>query len=199
MTIKKERVCWVVTGAGHFLREAAEILESLPRACTVDLFFTRAAREVAACYGLRERLERAAEQSYYEGDYSAGHSIYFSSGRYRTLVIAPATANTTAKCALGIADSLASNFFAQAGKSGVPIIILPTDAESEILSVTPSGKTISVTPRPVDLLRTAELSDARAFPGVSVALSAKSLARLCASFTPCAETDSQELSETETP
>lgn len=165
------RICWVVTGAGHFLREVTEMLESVSGSLSVDLFFTRAAREVAARYALRERLENAAESFYHENDYSAGQSIYFSSGRYRLLVIAPATSNTVAKCAMGVADSLASNFFAQAGKCGVPTVVLPTDGEREIVSATPSGKEIKVTPRPIDLKWTDELKENDKFPGVSVALS----------------------------
>jgi flavoprotein len=84
-----------------------------------------------------------------------------------------------AKCALGIADSLASNFFAQAGKSGVPIFVLPTDAEEEITSVTPSGKKISVRPRPIDLARTDELAR---FPGVTVVKSPGGLGEILGRF-----------------
>lgn len=162
------RVCWVVTGAGHFLRETAEFLEQHARSLSADIFFTRAAREVAERYALRERLERSAERFFQESGYSASQSIFFSSRLYRLLVIAPATSNTVAKCAMGIADSLASTFFAQAGKSGVPTLILPSDAEREIVSVTPSGRKISVVPRPIDLHWAEELKDADKFPGVFV-------------------------------
>lgn len=175
-----ERICWVVTGAGHFLREVADLLVDLSDRRQVDLFFTRAAREVVARYGLKERLEASAGRFFYEGDYSAGQSIYFSSGRYRILVVAPATANTVAKCALGIADSLASNFFAQAGKSDVPIVVLPTDGEREVDSITPSGHTIKIKPRPVDLRWMHELSDGENFPNVTVALSIADLTSLLA-------------------
>lgn len=174
------RICWVVTGAGHFLREVTEFLEGDCNTRPVDLFFTRAAREVVARYALRERLENAADRFYHENDYSAGPSIYFSSGRYGLLVIAPATSNTVAKCAMGIADSLASNFFAQAGKCGVPIIVLPTDGEREVVSVTPSGREIKIIPRPIDLKWTEELKDGDRFPGVSVALSISDLKSLFA-------------------
>ena len=170
-----DRICWVVTGAGHFLREVAEVLEGVSGSLPVDLFFTRAAREVAARYALRERLESSADRFFYENDYSAGQSIYFSSGRYRVLAIAPATSNTVAKCAMGIADSLASNFFAQAGKSCVPIVVLPTDGGRGIVSVTPSGKEIEITPRPVDLHWIEELKDCEKFPGVSVPLAISAL------------------------
>lgn len=79
---------------------------------------------------------------------------------------------------MGIADSLASNFFAQAGKSGVPTLILPTDGEREIASITPSGREIKVIPRPIDLRWTEELKDAGKFPGVSVGLSIPDLRSL---------------------
>lgn len=166
-----EKICWVVTGAGHFLGETADILASL-RGARVDLYFTRAGAEVAVKYGMLKRLEACAENAFRESDFSSGSAIYFAGGRYDALVIAPATANTVAKCALGIADSLASNFFAQAGKSGVQIIILPTDAKTEIESTTISGKKITLHPRPIDLQRTEELSR---FPGVTAALSPESL------------------------
>jgi flavoprotein len=112
-----------------------------------------------------ERIEACGFKICVENDFSSSGVIYFSSGRYDALVIAPATSNTVVKCALGIADSLASNYFAQAGKSGIPIFILPTDAEDDVTSVTPSGKKIKISPRGVDLERVKELSG---FPGVTV-------------------------------
>jgi flavoprotein len=158
------KICWVITGAGHFLSETVDFLAEA-RGVPIDLYFTRAGVEVSARYGLSERLGALGFCVFRENDFSSRNSIYFSSGRYGALVIAPATANTVAKCALGIADSLASNFFAQAGKSRTPIFILPTDGGEEIISVTPSGSEIDVRPRPVDFARIRELSG---FPCVTV-------------------------------
>ena len=164
------RICWVITGAGHFLAETADFLFSLRNSrslkdVAIDLFFTRAASEVIARYGKQSIFEACDFVIYRENDYSSSGVVYFSGARYDALVLAPATANTVAKCALGIADSLASNFFAQGGKSGVPIFVLPTDGEENIVSVTPSGREIEVRPRPVDLMRLTELSR---FPGVII-------------------------------
>jgi len=58
--------------------------------------------------------------------------LKFSDGAYDALVIAPATANSIAKFASGIADSLITNLFAHAGKFHVPIIVLPTDIAPEV-------------------------------------------------------------------
>ena len=164
------KICWVITGAGHFLTETADFLYGIRNTrsfgeVAIDLFFTRAAVEVSARYGKLPIFEACGFPICRENDYSSSGVIYFAGGRYDALVIAPATANTVAKCALGIADSLASNFFAQGGKIGVPIFVLPTDGEENIVSVTPSGRKIEIRPRPVDLARLGELSR---YPGVTI-------------------------------
>jgi flavoprotein len=169
-------ICWVVTGAGHFLRESVKLMASFKN---VDVFLTRAAAEVAPRYGVIEAIEKSSRTVAGEEGYSSAPIIRFSGGAYSALVIAPATANTVAKCVLGIADSLASNFFAQAEKSGVPIFVLPTDVERHVESVTPSGRVIRISPRPVDLRNTDALSG---FPGVAVARSAKELGALMHQF-----------------
>ncbi|MDR1915550.1 MAG: flavoprotein [Synergistaceae bacterium] len=174
-------ICWVITGAGHLLAETVEYLLSIDF-CTVDLHLTRAGREVALRYGQMDRLKSSGREIFFETDASSSRLIFFSSGRYDALVIAPATSNTVAKCALGIADSMASNFFAQAGKSGIPIYILPTDTASEMTSVTPSGKKISVRPREIDLKYTDELSR---FPGVTLVRTPEEVAdSICQCFAP---------------
>ena len=147
------RICWVVTGAGHFLREAVELMPG-----EIDVYLTRAAVEVCARYGVAERIAGRSRKVFREVDHSSAPVIYFSMGRYSRLIIAPATANTVAKCVLGIADSLASNFLAQATKSGVECAVLPTDVAPEMTSVTPSGKHIAVRPRSLDLENTEKLA-----------------------------------------
>jgi flavoprotein len=158
------KICWVITGAGHFLADTVDFLIDTG-SIYIDVYLTRAGREVAARYREFGRIGSCGHKLFHENDFSSSGLIYFSSGRYDALVIAPATSNTIAKCALGIADSLASNFFAQAGKSLVPIFVLPTDTEGEITSTTPSGRKIDVRPRPIDLLRVEELAK---FPGVTI-------------------------------
>ena len=153
MNHPKPKFCWVITGAGHFLRESVALLPK-----EADVYLTRAAVEVCARYGVSEQIAGEGRRVLREVDYSSAPIIYFSMGKYSRLVIAPATANTVTKCALGIADSLASNFFAQAAKSGVECAILPTDVAPEMTSVTPSGKSIVVKPRALDLENTEKLA-----------------------------------------
>ena len=169
------KLCWVITGAGHFLKEVVDILLD---SSDVDIFITRAAKEVALQYSVTNdllKLQKTAGanvQIFFEIDYSSQPLVKFSSRRYNRLVIAPATSNTVAKCALGIADSLASNFFSQAGKSLIPIVVLPTDIKIDMSSVTPSGRSIRVNPRAIDLEHVRRLES---FDGVTVVKSPEEL------------------------
>jgi flavoprotein len=56
---------------------------------------------------------------------------------YHTVVIAPATSNTVAKCVVGISDTLPTNMFAQAGKLGIPGIVFACDTEPVVITKSP--------------------------------------------------------------
>jgi dihydromethanopterin reductase (acceptor) len=56
---------------------------------------------------------------------------------YHTVVVAPATSNTVAKCAFGISDTLPTNMFAQAGKLGIPGIVFACDTEPVVITKAP--------------------------------------------------------------
>ena len=81
---------------------------------------------------------------------------YFYYGAYHTLVLAPATSNTVAKCVYGISDNLATNVFAQAGKCRVPTIIFACDTAPELETEAPKGM-VKVYPRRIDLENTDRL------------------------------------------
>ncbi len=81
----------------------------------------------------------------------------FYSGYYHTFVMAPTTSNTVAKCVLGIADSLVTNLYSQAGKCRVPSIVYPCDIAPEMETTAPRGKKVMVYPRRIDLEGTAKI------------------------------------------
>ncbi|MBE9594090.1 MAG: hypothetical protein IMF19_11510 [Proteobacteria bacterium] len=67
-------------------------------------------------------------------------------------LIAPATANTVAKIAYGISDSMITNSAAQAMKADVPVYILPVDQkEGEILTKLPNGRDLKLRMRKEDV------------------------------------------------
>lgn len=161
---RKTCVAWGITGAGHFLAGCADVVAGLP---DVHLFLSRAAEEVVRMYGLEARLAGGARHLYRESrtGASAPHVARLFQCEYDCLVVAPCTGNSTAKFIHGIADSLITNLFAQAGKSRVPVIVLPSDVAPEIDSPGPGGELVKVFPRPVDLEMVARLCS---FPGVTV-------------------------------
>ena len=71
-------------------------------------------------------------------------------GDYHTVVVAPATSNTVAKCALGISDTLPTNMFAQAGKLGMPGIVFACDTEPGVVTQSPHDW-VDVRPRAIEL------------------------------------------------
>ena len=143
---------WALTGSGHFLTESLALVRALEH---VDLFVSRAAAEVVRMY--KSRLELPAETRIFRDTTASAAPVgLFYHGVYHTLVLAPATSNTVAKCVAGISDTLATNVFAQAGKCRVPVIVFACDSAPVMETEAPSG-TVKVYPRRIDLENTQRL------------------------------------------
>ncbi len=119
----------------------------------VDLFVTRAAGEVIRMY--RQALPKSM-RVFRDTTASAAPVGAFYYGTYHTLVLAPATSNTVAKCVYGISDTLATNVFAQAGKCRIFSIVFACDTAPELETEAPKGM-VKVYPRQIDLENTARL------------------------------------------
>ncbi len=144
---RKMRWAWVLTGSGHFFDESLAIMEKLDE---FDVFVSRAAEEVLRMYHLRGQVFRKGVQVYRDTTASAVPVGQFYKGLYHTLVMAPVSSNTVAKCVYGISDNLATNVFAQAGKCRVPSIVFACDTAPELESMAPKGM-VKVFPRRIDL------------------------------------------------
>jgi hypothetical protein len=107
----------MITGSGHLLEESLALAGRLP---DVDLLLSKAAEEVLEIYGLRLEDLRQRFRVIRDKTASAVPVGLLYDHHYHTVVIAPATSNTVAKCAMGISDSLPSNMLAQSGKLGIP-------------------------------------------------------------------------------
>lgn len=150
---QKQNWAWVLTGSGHFFDESLAIMRKLD-GC--DVFVSRAAEEVLRMYRLRGQVFREGVQVYRDTTASAAPVGEFYKGRYHTLVMAPVSANTVAKCVYGISDNLATNVFAQAGKCRVPSIVFACDTAPELETMAPKGM-VKVYPRRIDLDNVAKL------------------------------------------
>jgi flavoprotein len=150
--VKTPRWGWALTGSGHFFKECLDMIGGLEH---VDLFVTRAADEVVRMYKQELALPKSA-RVFRDTTASAAPVGYFYYGVYHTLVLAPATSNTVAKCVFGISDTLATNVFAQAGKCRVPAIVFACDTAPELETEAPKGM-VKVYPRRIDLENTDRL------------------------------------------
>jgi dihydromethanopterin reductase (acceptor) len=174
--MSEQRIAWAITGAGHVLEECIDAILNLEH---VDIFLSRAAEEVLRRYHLDARISVPKVRIYEETKPSSPLVERLFTGEYAFLVIAPATSNSVAKFVHGISDSLATNLFAQAGKSRTPVIVYPTDLAPEMNSLGPKGEPIKIYPRPIDLDNTEKL---KTFPGVTVVCSQKELEQRLADY-----------------
>jgi dihydromethanopterin reductase (acceptor) len=150
--VRTPRWGWALTGSGHFFKECLAMIRELDE---VDLFVSRAADEVVRMYRQKLTLPKSS-RIFRDTTASAAPVGSFYYGVYHTLVVAPATSNTVAKCVFGISDTLATNVFAQAGKCRVPAIVFACDTAPELETEAPKGM-VKVFPRRIDLENTERL------------------------------------------
>jgi archaeoflavoprotein, MJ0208 family len=142
------KIAWGITGAGHYLKDSFELFVELKRLqfdrVNITSFVSRAAQEVTRVYGLFQHLRTVSPGGYMEEiileteqGWSYPKTGRFSRGVYDALFISPATSNTVAKIAHGIADSLVTNAAAHALKAGIVVFILPVDIEGRVESPVP--------------------------------------------------------------
>lgn len=167
-----QKIAWGITGAGHYLEETVALMESIGKVYEIHVFLSRAAEEVLAQYGLYHRVNA---MKVYRDRVASIHLLgKFYHHEYTTLVVAPATSNTVAKCVAGIADNLVTNIFSHAGKNRISTVVLPCDTiEGTIASKAP-GEIVEVQARKIDLENNRKLTS---MEGVRVVFTPEELAQ----------------------
>jgi flavoprotein len=151
----RSRFAWCVTGSGHFLDESMALASRLPN---VDLFLSAAGEEVLEIYkmpldALKQRFRVFRDKT------ASGVPVgMLYDDVYHTVVVAPATSNTVAKCAFGFSDTLPTNMFAQAGKLGIPGIVFACDTEPVVVTKSPHDW-VTLRPRRIELDNVERLRD----------------------------------------
>lgn len=148
------RFAWCVTGSGHLLEESIALALELPR---VDLFLSAAAEEVLPLYAWPLPKLRTHFRVFRDNSASGVPVGMLYHGMYHTVVIAPATSNTVAKCAFGISDTLPTNMYAQAGKQCIPGIVFACDTEPTVVTQSPN-EWVELRPRAIELDNVERLS-----------------------------------------
>ena len=151
----RQRFAWCLTGSGHGLEESLALARNLP---DCDLFLSAAGEEVLGIYGITLAALKADFRVIRDKTASAVPVGQLYEHSYHTVVVAPATSNTVAKCALGISDSLPTNMFAQAGKLGIPGIVFACDTEPVVVTKAPHDW-VTLRPRRIELANVARLRE----------------------------------------
>jgi archaeoflavoprotein AfpA len=149
------KFAWAITGAGDYMSESVQVMQEIVEEYNAKIlvFASKAGMQVIKWYKLAKDLEAISSQIRTEIDantpFIAGP---LQKGTHEFIVITPATANTVAKLAYGIADTLVTNAVAQAMKTGVPIYIYPVDQKpGTVTTVLPSGDKMELITRDIDL------------------------------------------------
>lgn len=155
------RIAWGITGSGDSLTESVEVMIALKKkyCLNIDVVFSKAGLLVIKWYKLLNAIKQNFNKVFIEKTANTPFLIGpLQLGRYAFLLICPATANTTAKIAHGIADSLLTNCVAQAIKASVPVFIFPVDQKlGKIITSLPNGENLELSIRNVDVENTEKL------------------------------------------
>ncbi|RLG55079.1 MAG: dihydromethanopterin reductase (acceptor) [Candidatus Hydrothermarchaeota archaeon] len=135
-------IAWGITGAGEYLEESIKVMRESSEGHRITAFLSLGGEEVLRIYGLEKKLKEICTGDYLrevfyqskEGQ-SAPPVGRFYLRRYDLLIVSPATTNTIAKVANGIADTLVTNAVAHAMKVKVPIAICPTDIKEKTIEL----------------------------------------------------------------
>jgi len=138
-------IAWGITGASHFLKETFETMQRVAKTKKVKVttYLSSAGAQVVRICGLWSQLEKISNGNYLQeilteteegaGSPRAGRLLR---GIYKALVVSPASGNTVAKIAYGIADTLVTNAVAQAQKGEIPVYVVPTDQQPGFIETT---------------------------------------------------------------
>ena len=169
ISINRKKIAWGITGGGHQLHESIlKIEEMLKAGYLVDIFFSRAGKEVCKMFGEFSKLN-AMKKKYHNftkfifsenQEWSFPICGSFSLKAYDVLIVSPSTANTVAKLTYKIADTLITNIVSQSLKGNIPVIVIPTDFKiGPCETVAPGNKKITIEIHESDVERTEALQN----------------------------------------
>ena len=154
---KKRRVAWGITGSGDRLHEVVKTMKQARKQygndVRITVYLSKAGNEIVHFYNLFEDLKENFDKIRIEANSNVPTlAVQLQSGKIEFLLIAPATGNSAAKIATGIADSLLTNSAIMAMKSLIPVYILPCDyKEGTTITQLPDGSEMKIRVRKEDV------------------------------------------------
>lgn len=162
---KQKRAAWGITGSGDRLPEVFEMMKRINTQYQDDVritvYLSKAGALVVNYYRLFKDLQEQFDKTRVETNSNTPTlALQLQSGKIEFLLIAPATSNTVAKIANGIADTLLTNAAIMALKAFVPVYILPCDYKEGItVTQLPDGSDMKIRVRKEDAEHARRLAD----------------------------------------
>ena len=151
-----KRVAWGITGSGDRLLEVFNVMKEVRKQyqndARITVYLSKAGDLVVKYYRMFKDLQTEFEKTRVEINSNLPTlAVQLQSGKIEFLIIAPATSNTVAKLANGIADTLLTNAAIMALKAFVPVYILPCDyKEGVTVTQLPDGSEMKIRVRKED-------------------------------------------------
>lgn len=149
------KIAWGITGCGDKIEEIAALMIDLKRQydLKVDVYVSKNAVMVLKWYKLWDKLKDEFFELRTEVNSNAPFLVgKLQTGHYDMFIVAPVTANSTAKIACGISDTLLTNAVSQGAKARVPIYLYPPDNKpGELVTILPGGKNLTLYIREIDV------------------------------------------------
>ncbi|MFW9964090.1 MAG: archaeoflavoprotein AfpA [Candidatus Sifarchaeia archaeon] len=149
------RIVWGITGSGDLIHEIIATMKKLEEdeKFRLTVIISKAGEQMLRLYRLWDELSlsfsKVLKESNANVPFIAGP---LQIGKYDALIVAPLTANSTAKIAHGIADTLITNAVAQTLKGNTPVLLYPVDqVDEEVHTIGPKGEKFAIKPRSIDL------------------------------------------------
>jgi len=161
---KTKRVAWGITGSGDRLVEVIEAMKHVKKQyqdeIRITVYLSKAGNQIINFYGLANDLKENFGKVRVEVNSNVPTlAVQLQSGKIEFLLIAPTTANTVAKIATGIADTLLCNATIMSLKSFVPVYILPCDYKEGVTATQlPDGSEMRIRVRKEDVENTKKLA-----------------------------------------
>ncbi len=149
------KIVFGITGTGYLLKESIDLMKELQEEYDIDLtvILTKEGAAVIKWYKQwlylvetvkKVKVEKTPNIPFYAGPLQMGD--------YDLFIVCPVSANSIAKIAYGIADTLITNCVAQTIKGGHSVYLLPADQDNKpILTSRPDGRPLVLKIRDIEL------------------------------------------------
>jgi archaeoflavoprotein AfpA len=165
------KILWGITGSGDKIEDTVSIMLKLQKKYELDIrvALSKNGEKVARMYEVWEKLESGSKEVLVERGPNEPWLVGpLQIGKYDIFLVCPATANTVAKIAHGIADSLISNCVSQSVKANKEVYIYPVDQKlGETTTILPNGKKLTLTIREIDLENSEKLKTMKGITVIS--------------------------------